>query len=101
MRWWIGMPLGPLTRLLLAGLEIFVRGAGKDVHRLIVVSPGDGSSYLEPIFASASSPSLLRLRDAKEDVDRWCDEYRDAFGLLDQALSDTKSRVVVLSRRRR
>jgi hypothetical protein len=61
-------------------VEAFVRAAGKDLHRLIVVSPGDGSSYLESIFSFADRAAPTALADWEEDVARWCDEYRDAFG---------------------
>lgn len=61
-------------------LEDFVRAAGKDLHRLIVVSPGDGSSYLESIFDTVGRPVPVALDEWETQVDDWCDEYREVFG---------------------
>jgi hypothetical protein len=60
-------------------IEAFVRAAGNDLHRMIVVSPGDGSSYLAAIFATVRRPVPVALADWEDSVDRWCDEYRETF----------------------
>lgn len=65
----------------IADVESFVRTAGKDLHRVIVVSPGDSTSYLESIFAFVGRPVPATLADWEEHVDRWCDEYRATFGI--------------------
>jgi hypothetical protein len=41
---------------------------------------GDGSSYLESIFAFVGRPVPPALCDWEDDIDRWCDEYRAVFG---------------------
>lgn len=61
-------------------IENFVRAAANDLHRVIVVSPGDGSSYLESVFASTGQALPAALVGWEEEVDRWCDEYRETFG---------------------
>jgi hypothetical protein len=57
-----------------------MHAAGKDLHRVFVVSPGDGSSYLESIFAFVGRSVPAALVDWEDDVDQWCDDYRAAFG---------------------
>lgn len=74
------MPAEPSDPNAFGEIEAFVRSAGTDLHRLIVVRPGDGSSYLESIFAFISRPVPTALVDWEEHVDGWCDEYREAFG---------------------
>ena len=52
------------------------------LHRLIVVSPGEGDRvpYLESVFAQAGRPAPDALSDWDHRVDEWCDEYRSQFG---------------------
>jgi len=61
-------------------LRAFVRAAGKDLDRLIVVSPGDGSSYLESIYAVVGQSVPSALEHWEGDVNRKCNKYRETFG---------------------
>lgn len=64
----------------MADLEAFVRASGRDLDRLIVVSPGDQRSYLESVFLDAGRTVPRALSDWEAQIDSWCDEYRAAFG---------------------
>lgn len=57
-----------------------MRAAGRDMDRLIVVSPGDQRSYLESVFMNAGRTVPSALTDWEEHIDAWCDEYLAAFG---------------------
>ena len=51
----------------------------RDVDRIIVVSPGDGSSYLERLYALAGRAVPSGLDDWDARIDRWCDQYEARF----------------------
>ena len=57
-----------------------MRASGRDLDRLIVVSPGDKRSYLESVFVDAGRTVPRALSDWEAQIDSWCDEYRAAFG---------------------
>lgn len=51
----------------------------RDIDRVVVVSPGDGSSALERLYAHADREVPSTLDDWDERIDRWCDEYEARF----------------------
>jgi hypothetical protein len=61
-------------------VEEFASKAGKDLHRVIVVSPTrTRGSYLLGIFESARLSMPGTLDTFEQEVEAWCDEYTDDF----------------------
>ncbi len=65
---------------------------------MIVVSPGDATSYLESIFDFMGLAVPGALDEWEDNVDRWCEEYRLAFDAAELVEVNLKSAIYVFDR---